>query len=271
MDLAVVVIHGIGSQTEAFAAPLVAELTRRLEARGHDPGRVAWQPILWADLLAPRQAEYLRRAGEDGPLDWFKLREVVVSALGDAAAYQYVDRPSATYAAIHDRLRQRMRHLYVEELASTPVPLVVLAHSLGSHIMSSYIWDTQHEKATGAGDDASAFERFEHLAGMITFGSNIPLFTFAYDPILPIAFPGTALSPAVAELARWDNYYDRDDVLGYPLRPTSPQYAQVVDADVEIDVGAIGLSSTPLSHNAYWSDASFLRPVAETLGRLLET
>ncbi|NIR38117.1 MAG: hypothetical protein GWN07_12325, partial [Actinobacteria bacterium] len=73
-----------------------------------------------------------------------------------------------------------------------------------------------------------------------------PLFTFAYEDVQPIDFPGEALAPAVADVARWVNYYDRDDVLGYPLRPVSSSYAAVVDADVEVNVGGFPASATPL-------------------------
>lgn len=270
MKLAVVVLHGIGSQTRAFAAPMIAELSDRLEDRGHDPGTVAWQPILWADLLAPRQTAYLEAANADHPLGFLGLRRFVVSALGDATAYQYVDRPTSTYEQVHARIRQRVRSLYVDDLDGTPVPLVVMGHSLGSHVISSYIWDSQRGKPTGADPSASPFERFEHLAGMVTFGSNIPLFTFAHHPVRPIDFPGAALDPGVAGRARWLNFYDRDDILGYPLRPTSPGYAEVVDADIEINVGPFGLSATPLSHNGYWTDNDFTHPVADLLASLLE-
>lgn len=270
MRLAVAIIHGIGTQTRAFAAPMIAELEDRLEDRGHDPDDVAFQPIHWADILDPRQRAYLDAARAAGPLDFLALRRYVVTALGDAAAYQYVDGPSATYVLIHTRIRERLRDLFVDGLGSSTAPLVVLAHSLGSHIMSNYIWDTQRAGPTGAGAAAGAFERFETLAGMVTFGSNIPLFTFARSPVTPIDFPGPGLTPEMRARARWLNYYDRDDILGYPLRPTSPGYAAVVHADVEINVGGFGVSATPLSHNGYWTDNDFTRPVADFLAGLLD-
>jgi hypothetical protein len=35
----------------------------------------------------------------------------------------------------------------------------------------------------------------------------------------------------VATKARWLNYYDKDDVLGYPLKPISPSYNAIVNED----------------------------------------
>ncbi|HVL86330.1 MAG TPA: hypothetical protein VM367_18845 [Pseudonocardia sp.] len=266
MDLAVVVIHGIGSSGPGYADGFRAAVSDRL---GADAARVAWAPVLWSDVLGPRQAAYLERARTQARLDWLKLRGFVVEGLGDAAAYSFVDQPTGTYVAVHDRIRRRVRELWTGELNRTPVPMVVLAHSLGSHVISSYIWDTQKGKPTGADPASSPFERMEWLAGMITFGSTIPLFTFAYDPVTPIAFPGAALPAAVRNRARWLNYYDADDVLGYPLKPLSPEYDAVVDADVVIDVGGLGISMTPLSHGEYWEDRGFVRPVAEYLAGLL--
>jgi len=270
MELAVLVVHGLGSPRPDYADGLITDVSRRLERGGHDPATVAWAPVHWADLLAGRQAAYLQRAEAAGPLRWDRVRAFVVEGLGDAAAYQYVDRPSATYVAVHDRIRAAVRELYAGPLASTPVPLVVLAHSLGSHVVSSYIWDTQTGKPTGAGPGASAFEQMGWLASMITFGSTIPLFTFAYDPVVPIAFPGDDLPAPVRSAARWTNYYDADDVLGWPLKPTGPQYDRLVAADVGIDVGGLVVSWNPGSHGAYWGDRSFTDPVADELATLLD-
>lgn len=269
MQLAVALIHGMGWQSSAFAEPTIAELSRWLEDLGKDPGDVAWQSIYWADILGPRQVAYLDAARAENDLDYIALRKFVVSALGDAAAYQYVDAPSSTYSLIHDRVRRAMHELYAGTLASQAVPLVVLAHSLGAHIISSYIWDTQQQSETGAAPDASEFERMEWLAGLVTFGANIPLFTFAYDPIVPIRFPGNALPPEDAGRAKWLNYYDKDDILGYPLKQTSRSYDAVVTADLEINVGAFGVSGTPLSHGAYWTDNDFTKPVAGYLSQFL--
>jgi hypothetical protein len=267
--LAVVLIHGMGSQTSAFAAPAIAELSQRITDLGHNPDEVAWQSIYWANILQTRQEQFLDDTLAVNDLDYLGLRKFVVKSLGDAAAYQYTTGPSATYATIHDRVRGLVHQLYENQLASQPVPLVVLAHSLGSHIMSSYIWDTQHQLATGADPASTGFEKMEWLAGMVTFGSNIPLFTFAKDPVVAIRFPGNELPMDVAAKARWINYYDKDDVLAYPLRQVSPSYGAVVDEDRQINVGGFGASATPLSHGAYWTDNDFTKPVAAFLTTFL--
>jgi hypothetical protein len=146
MKLAVAVIHGMGTQGEDFAEPAISELSDRLRALDKDHKEVAWARLYWADILRVQQQEYLSRVRAANPLDWNRLRGFVVDGLGDAAAYQFVQgQPSGTYRTIHKRIQDRIREFYVSELNSQPVPLVVLAHSLGSHIISSYIWDTHPE------------------------------------------------------------------------------------------------------------------------------
>ena len=96
-----------------------------------------------------------------------------------AAAYQYVSDPDdSVQAAIHDRVQTAIHDLYVNQLSDTAVPLVVMAHSLGRHILSSYIWDPQNSNVPRQG--LSKFGKFWTHAGMLTFGCNIPLFTFAH-------------------------------------------------------------------------------------------
>lgn len=269
--IAVVAIHGMGAQSDGFSDGLRDRIRSRLERTGHDSDRMVWKEILWSNLVEPRERKYLEAAENAGPLSgFFGFRRFVVSALGDATAYQATSgRPTSTYSEIHDRIRERIGELYETGLGSEPVPMMVLAHSLGSHIISNYIWDTQHKYPTGALEGTSTFERMEWLTALVTFGSNIPLFTFAFDPVEPLRFPGNALPEDVAAKATWRNYYDRHDVLGYPLRPLSEAYAEAVDDDIEINVGPIVLSSTPLSHSKYWTDGSFVNEAAAVVARFL--
>jgi len=266
--LAVLIIHGMGTQTPSFADSLVAELKSRLAAHGKNATEVAFATVFWADITQPAQEAYLGRARKDHDLDFMSVRRFVVGALGDAAAYQRIDDSNnSVYTAIHERIQAIIHDLFVTQLGETSVPLVVMAHSLGGHIMSNYIWDIQNGNVPRQG--LSGFEKFWSHAGMITFGCNIPLFTFAYKKIEPIEFPSLRLPSNVKTLARWYNFYDPDDVLGYPLKPVSPSYARIVDADTAINVGGLLSSWNPASHTQYWTGDSFTKPVATFLATLL--
>jgi hypothetical protein len=152
---------------------------------------------------------------------------------------------------------------------------VVIAHSLGAYIISNYIWDRQNKDPEGYG--TTDFEAMKTLAGIVTFGCNIPLFMLAFDEIQCIAFPPSGLSDFflganpqdVASAARWLNFYDPDDVLGYPLANLSPSYEDSVIEDIAINAGGILYSWNPLSHSHYWTDNNMTKPVAEMLSGLL--
>jgi hypothetical protein len=151
-----------------------------------------------------------------------------------------------------------------------PKPLIILAHSLGGHVMSNYIYDMQKPNspvAVGLND----FQKMKTLAGIITFGCNIPFYTFAFDKIniKPIKFPGQKLTPDQKTKAKWLNFYDPDDVLGYPLKAINKAYSDIVNQDIPINVGGILSSWNPMSHTKYWTDNDFTKPVSRFISKFL--
>jgi len=263
-QVGVLVVHGIGiQQKELFAADFIRAADDRLHRLGVERGAITWELGYWADLLDPREELLWTRLAAGGDLDYAPLRRFLLSFFGDAIAYRREPTQDAdVYDAVHDRIRTHLRALRAR-LGGVDRPLVVLAHSLGSVIVSNYVWDEQrrNEKARGT----IPFERMETLAGLVTFGSPIPLFTLALRNVVSITFPPLTLPAPLAAVAKWLNFYDPDDVLGWPLKPLSPSYDQAVSADHVIDVGNALTSWNPLSHDAYWRDASVIEPAAELI------
>jgi hypothetical protein len=263
-DLAIAVIHGIGSQDEKYSEPMQEEIDARLGAAAQ---RIAWGEIWWADITEKPLGRYLDDARKKTELDYYWLRKLLVSTIGDAAAYQRVKKQeSAVYGKIHARVRAVIEDLHAE-VGQRNQPLLVLAHSLGSQIMSNYVWDLQHDAQLR--DGRSAFEAMKTLTGMITFGSNIPLFALAHEKPVPITFPPAGLKPEWKAVARWHNYYDPDDVLAYPIKPLPNDYGKVVNVEKAINVGNPLTSWNPATHAAYWTDNSFTVPTARYIARVL--
>jgi hypothetical protein len=265
--LNILVIHGMGSQEKYYSHPMRDEINGRLgpQLAGH----VSWGEVYWADVLKARQAEYLDEAKQKNDLDFISMRRFMVNSVSDASAYRKTaDRKDTVYGDIHAKVDAVMDKL--DDPTDPQRPLVVLAHSLGGHIMSNYIWDLQKPGAAPAG--AGDFRRMTTLAGMVTFGCNIPFYTFAFkkSEIKPISFPGSKLPQALKEEARWFNFFDPDDILGYPLRPINFAYRKLVDEDIAINVGGLNSRWNPLSHTKYWTDNDFTRPVAAFLKKLIE-
>lgn len=277
--IGVVVIHGVGSQRQGFSAGLTDELSNRLKDAS---SRVVWQEIHWAPVLLDREETlwtWMNKAKEpDGSrieLDWARTRKFLVHNVGDAFAYHRDSHAASAYADLHGVVSDSLRTLKAS-LKDPHAPVVVVAHSLGAHIMSNYIWDRQHW--SGGGSDP--LQNIPTLTAMVTFGCNIPLFSLSFDVAKPINLPGTGVTkPALRAAARWLNFLDRDDVLGWPLKPlyqknsaklTQAQRATVAKIrDYEINVGGLGTNWNPASHNGYWTDNDFTRPVAAYLKRLL--
>ncbi len=274
----VLVIHGMGSQMPGFSAELIREVSRRL---GKRQGRFEWQEIHWADVLRDRETrlwDCMRSAtdshGEALDLDWVGARKFVVHNFGDAAAYHRDFRSRKTAYRLVNQIVDGAVRLLDTRLGDRKSPIVVVAHSLGAHIMSNYIWDRQQ---AGAGDPLRPLPA---LVSMVTFGCNIPLFSLAYPVARPIDLPGQGVTKtALKRASRWLNYFDRDDVLGWPLKPLyeqsrsrlTPRQRQTVDrmADAEINVGSMGLSWAPSAHTGYWTDNDFTRPLADHLREIV--
>lgn len=279
--LGALVIHGIGTPTPDFAEGLKQKIGDRLGTRR---GRIVWESIFWSEALNDAEDAYDRAmaaavdpTGRRIPLRWRIVRKFIVHNLGDAVAYQREAEPAA-YARINGIVSDKVGALK-RALGDPTAPIVVLAHSLGGHIMSSYIWDRQHpNRRSGV---AGELEDLPTLAGMVTFGCNIPLFALALKAALPIDVPGPGVTkPALIEASRWLNFLDADDVLGWPLRPLYGQAASQFTPsqqrtfskleDYEINAGNILESWNPVSHDGYWTDADFVTPAAAFLGRLLD-
>ena len=263
-ELGVLVVHGMGAQPADFADGFIAEMQGRLLRLGVDPEAIAWRAGWWADVINRREDELWDALARDHTLRYEGTRRFVISHFGDALAYQRVpSQGTDVYRTIHARIREHLAVLRNQMGGDKPV--VVLAHSLGSAIVSNYIWDEQKSPTP----ETTPVQRLETLAGLVTFGSNIPLFTLCLDDVVAIRFPVPTLTGPIRAAARWLNFFDADDVLGFPLRPLSASYHEAVSADLQINVGNPLRSWNPLSHEEYWTDNDFTAPVATLLRELL--
>ncbi|MQY41600.1 hypothetical protein GG681_03025 [Epibacterium sp. SM1969] len=273
--LAVAVIHGMGSQGRrppqsyelSFSTQLYWGLRQILGDEVFE--NVVWREVFWADILQRRQEDYQRHLIEQEGARWPKSRSFVMNRLTDAAAYRRDEDGSRTYRRIHCRIARTLREL--ERLTDGDTPLLVLAHSLGGHIMSNYIYDIAHKQAMFT--PKSSFQAGETLTHFVTFGCNIPIFTFNQprQKVTPISNPGLRVAPDAGRKVApwWININDRDDVLGMPLAPSAPAYQGMVDRgelkEDWIRVLPAGLGRLPFAHNLYWRDKGFQHRIAHTL------
>lgn len=191
---------------------MIARIGRELREHGADTEALFWERAYWGDILQSHQNELLNAKLKYSKLNWMWLRHFVIDNLGDAVAYQRDPTdPENFYSQIHRRIHEKIVELR-GRLGHDGL-LVIMAHSLGSYIISNYIWDRQKpmkyipESNRPAEEEyrGTPFECMDTLATLITFGSNIAIFSLALDPYVGITFPPERLAAPFQPLARWLN------------------------------------------------------------------
>jgi hypothetical protein len=276
--LGVLIIHGVGWQTKGFAKAMIGKLERRIS----NHAEIRFKPIFWHEILSHRE-DKLMKLFPDGKtphrLKWIKRcirwgRKKVAYLIGDVTGYQYMpdmkDEEHEAHVDIHKVVHKRIADLR-RDLDNEDKPVIVIAHSIGSVIMSDYIWDRQHwDKQKKQRDDPygkTPFERMETLVGFITCGSPIPLYAIACDPTDRIKFPPENLADNLRKDAKWLNFFYLNDVLGWPLQKLGSSYGDTEDfkiEDIKIKGGIPGFC-----HTKYWKDDNFTEPVAQYISKIL--
>jgi hypothetical protein len=272
--IAVAIVHGVGRQEPGFAGPMIQALRRRFGKAVPEapPDALVFRPVYWAPVLEVEEGELWRRMKQGGAMDYLWLRRFMVYFAADAIAYQPMPGETSKYNAVHAVMAGALRELAAE--AGATAPLCVIAHSLGTVIASNYFYDLQvfHRKPlvpneVVAGMGNTPLEWGETLARFYTMGSPIAIWSLRYaDFGVPVVVPSPGLPRHHPRLrGEWANYYDRDDVIGYPLRHLNGAYRETVAADREVSVGGLLAGWNPLCHEAYWTAGSVVGPVAEAL------
>ncbi|MFL6672590.1 MAG: hypothetical protein ACJ8LG_04765 [Massilia sp.] len=289
-EVALITVHGMGQTPLDYAAPLFDKVRARLRDLGGD---VDCRAVYYQGVLKGNQMEVWERCDQNSRLHYAELRKFLLFGFGDAAGLENrkEDRGSV-YELAQAQIARQLLAAY-EAGNDGAMPVVFLSHSLGCQVLSSYIYDAQRARGilpgglplAGIWNNIDAWSREEPGLGRLltpeekrfigagtcmawmTTGCNIPVFVAAHKQmhIKPIARPTPNF--------RWLNIYDPDDALGWPLRPLSSEYAELVeDRAINAGHGMINWllkSWNPLSHRNYWDDDEVLDPLANMLRLLI--
>lgn len=277
MKIAVAIVHGVGDTAPDFADEMIAELSDRFTDATSVPAADAlvFRPVYWARTLQEPENALWEQLKKGGELDFTSLRRFMVSFAADALAYQPLPDERSIYDDVHAKYAAALKSLADE--AGEGAPLVIISHSLGTVISSNYLYDLAnprkklHGPKTRAaqGTRPSPLECGETLAYFVTMGSPLALWSLRFrDFGRPIQVPPAKLAkhhPELVPEAAWDNFFDPDDVIGYPLKRLNDAYAKTVTHDHPINVGSLLTSWNPMSHVEYWTDNDLTEPVAEKI------
>ena len=267
----VLFIHGMGHHEPDFFKPFLELILKKLPADVRE--RICPVGCWWDNVTQPMQ-DYVFQKALKYKIGWKSLHKFSIDALGDPVSYlsAYYTSGRPFYKEIHDRLLSSLKEL---ELAlgeqAQSAPLVVFAHSLGSVILTNYIWDCQHGTPQTSEKPETAIQRMENLTCLITYGSNIPLFLGIKDPekdkVKSIQFPEQIER---MEIANWYNIFSPNDVLGWPLTNLwTPGFGpQKPIVDKVMSVGPWWWSWSPKSHTLYETDSGFVTFAAGRINEL---
>ncbi|MBI1278840.1 MAG: chemotaxis protein [Anaerolineaceae bacterium] len=265
--IAVAVVHGIGRQAPEFADKLKVTLQKLCHATcGED---VIIQPVYWARAMQEKEDALWDRVIAAGPMQFRELRRLMIDYVADALAYQPTAFDRKAYDDIHVEYAKTLRTLAQE--AGPEAPLCIVSHSLGTVITSNFVYDLQKPELIS--DQVrvemtdTALERGETLNLLYTLGSPLALWSLRFREFgRPIQIPSPQLLNHYPDLqSAWINYYDKDDLVGFPLRDLNPAYSRAVSADREVNVGNFLTEWNPLSHIGYLHDNDVIKPIAESL------
>ncbi|MBI4726139.1 hypothetical protein HY768_02755 [candidate division TA06 bacterium] len=273
--IAIAVIHGIGEQKPDFADEMTIGLREQFvkqDKKRLSGAELCIKPVYWAPLLQKAEDNLWRAMLKGGTLDFISLRRFMINFAADAIAYQPAGSDREVYDQVHGVFAQSLRGLAEE--AGEKAPLCIIAHSLGTVIASNYIYDLQAApkkklipETVKSVAGATPIEKGETLCLFYTLGSPIAIWSLRYaDFGVPVAAPDPRLAKHYPNIAgEWVNFYDRDDVIGYPLKNLNSLYNRAVKQDVEINAGGFLSSWNPLSHLGYLTDGDALKPMAQGL------
>ncbi|WP_128101624.1 chemotaxis protein [Paenibacillus sp. DCT19] len=272
--IAVMIIHGLGRQKEDYADQLILRLQHEFDQVMVMPGAAKQyldiEPVYWADVFEEREEELFQQLVVSTQLNYQVLRRFVIHYLADAVAYQPVEQQGHHYDAVHRTLSEAMHSLSHRNGPETP--LCVLAHSLGAVIASNFFYDLQYpsSRTPYITDVTSALERGDTLTSFYSFGTTLPLWSLRYhDFSQPIQVPAKLAQQFFPGIeGEWVNFYGKDDILGYPLRPIDPAYEVAVKEDIEINSGNWIQSWNPLSHGGYFDNKTMNHRIAQGLARM---
>ncbi|RBW69833.1 chemotaxis protein [Bacillus taeanensis] len=265
--VAAAIIHGMGNQKENFAEKVIQliqeEAKKQLKLFTNDPdSQIVIESVCWADVFEEQEEELFQKLVVNEQLRWMQLRRFVIHFLADTIAYQPVKVGKQNYERVHDKVKESLYQL--SKKAGETAPLCIISHSLGSVIASDYFYDLQAKLSVS---DLSPLEAGDTLNLFYTLGTTLPLWSLRYhDFDSPIHIPSKKLNDYYPELkGEWINFYDKDDILGYPLKNVNAEYYKAVTEDRAVNIGNVLESWNPLSHRAYLTDKDVIRPIAQGL------
>lgn len=269
-SVALFTIHGMGETPKNYHHLFLERIKKQM---GENWKRVKFESIYYQDILQFNQTEIFKKMKI--LTRWDGLRKFVLYNLSDAASVDYRRwEKNSLYHQTQKRIWDTLKKIY-KRYDEQKIPVVILAYSLGCHVLSNYIWDSQqkdpssgvwkYENIKALDKKEKSFLKLKSMSKLITIGCNIPVFVAGYKDIKPFK--------TLNKNFQWINLYDKDDILGWPLKPLGKEYRELVQ-DVAINANEnledlVFKSWNPRSHESYFGDRQVISTVANALSEFI--
>ncbi|WP_174614349.1 chemotaxis protein [Virgibacillus ihumii] len=273
----VLILHGAGTPDRNFAKKMIKRISDSfLKKCKLDEVDLEFEPVFWSAVFEKEQHELWHNMQQDADLDFGRLRRFVIEFLSDAVAYQPTIAGGQNYDKVHTLVAKSIRQL--KERVGAKAPLCVICHSLGTIVASNFFYDLQYRRSniralTKQSSDDTPIEKCETMALFYSLGSPMALWSLRYiDFGSPITVPSPNITNHYPGLTgEWLNFYDKDDILAYPLKGLNDAYNQAVTADIEVNAGGLLTSWNPLSHAKYDTDDEVVDRITDGLFNVWKT
>lgn len=222
---------------------------------------LVFKPIYWGGELQD-QKEHLWEIIRKGELSEELIRKLMIYYLGDVIAYQPLENKDCFYQKIKSKVAEGL-HLLATE-AGKDAPLCVIAHSLGTIIASDYFVNLQHSNSPKA--TPNPLEAGETLRWFYTLGSPLAMYSLRYQKLVDPEGGVEQISFGVpVKVPTWKNFYDKNDLIGYPVAHLNELYEASGVQDITVEAGNILTKWNAASHTQYWSNRQIIETIVKDI------
>lgn len=238
--VAIITLHGQGSYKKFAHEEMVGNI---LDCIDYNRGLIETFPVMYYSKAQANQDDLISRMNINRPKLVSRTRDKIVSSFGD---------PSTIYhnKEAYDDVMSKIKDQFLAAQAWLNDPegkIVIIAHSLGTALISNYLWDAQQ-----------AGIKYTKVKLLVTTGSPMPVFLSGIhkDDITPIRKTSFRF--------QWLNFWNKKDVLSFPLQKINSDYDFLVE-DIEVKKGWWFKA-----HGRYSSTKKCYKRVAKEIQYLLE-
>lgn len=254
--VAVVALHGMGMGAEGYADGLKAKLAALM---GPAWAAVSFHAISYHHVHQPQQEQLWRdiKANPGNDVANQYLRKFFLYHFSDALSLERGrSTGGSSYLRIQEAIAESLSYVQQTFAPGSRYQVIFIAHSLGCQVISNYLWDKDHGQHFFA-EHRPEWQRLDNLSRLVTLGCNIPVFTAGLARRQAFRPPNPQF--------RWDNFYDPDDVLGWPVRQLGLDFERLA-TDIAVNAGGLFTSWNFFSHQGYWADWDIVHHVAGLIG-----